>query len=217
MPSLHECKSVNRNLSSMIKWPTSLVRPKKADVSTTENSVREVAFLCTITRIQAKISKPWYARDADWIGQLPCRTYFASSLLEDLRIEEITNNKKAPARYPVYKNPEENFVLLLDYCARSQKDVSLRTCSSGLKPVYHMIVPIVSVASKSLLSPITSDFANDRSDRDDRGDHMRTRLKSHLNIVIRFDYYHNNFIESYIVFYGWIILLFYLFSANRKL
>ncbi len=43
-----------------------------------------------------------------------------------------------------------------------------------------MIVPIVSVAyvaSKSLLAPITSDFANDRSDRDDRGDHMRTSLK----------------------------------------
>ncbi len=37
-----------------------------------------------------------------------------------------------------------------------------------------MIAPIVSVASKSLLAPIASDFANDRSDRDDRGDHMRT-------------------------------------------
>ncbi|KAL9963417.1 hypothetical protein ACROYT_G026927 [Oculina patagonica] len=48
------------------------------------------------------------------------------------------------------------------------------------KPGSHTIVPIVavaSVASKSLLPPITSDFANDRSDRDDRGDHMRTSLK----------------------------------------
>ncbi|KAL9980197.1 hypothetical protein ACROYT_G008751 [Oculina patagonica] len=62
-----------------------------------------------------------------------------------------------------------------------KKIILNKNTTYGIKPGSHMIVPIVSVASvasKSLLDPIISDFANDRSDRDDRGDHMRTSLKS---------------------------------------